>query len=128
MLPIVSEIDALEHRRAEAIVEADLAALAEMVDARYIHIDADGAVRDKAAYLGAVCSHAGRYVDYSVLENHIDLVDDLAIVHGRFSNRFEAADGTVRHKSGRHVRLYSLHADGWRNFYHQSTLIVPGTA
>jgi len=125
MLSIESEIDALETRRAEAIVEADLAMLAAMVDDRYIHVDADGTMRDRAGYLGAVCSRAGRYVDYRVTESHVSLIDDLAVVHGRFENRFEATDGTIRDKSGRHVRLYSLHADGWRNFFHQSTLIAP---
>ncbi|MGV7120384.1 nuclear transport factor 2 family protein [Sphingopyxis sp. 550A] len=125
MPSIESEIDVLETRRAEAIVGADLALLAAMVDEHYIHVDADGALRDKAGYLGAVCSRAGRYVDYRVTENHVRLIDDLAVVHGCFENRFEATDGTTRDKSGRHVRLYSLHADGWRNFFHQSTLIAP---
>ncbi|MFT4053775.1 MAG: nuclear transport factor 2 family protein [Novosphingobium sp.] len=121
---IDAEIAELEAKRAAGIVHADHDTLARMVDEDYVHIDADGSIRDKAGYLAAVCQQAGRYVEYRVTENHISHVGDLAIVRGSFENAFQANDGSMRRKAARHVRLYRLHADGWRNIYHQGTAIA----
>lgn len=121
---IDAEIAELEDRRAAGIVEADYQTLASMVDADYVHVDADGSIRNKAGYLAAVCQQGGRYVEYRVTENHISHVGDLAIVRGSFVNVFRASDGTVRRKAARHLRLYRLQAEGWRNIYHQGTSIA----
>lgn len=118
------EIEQLEAARANAIAVGNLEALAAMVTDDYVHVDADGQVRDKAGYLEAVRSTAGRYTVYRLRDNHIALLGNMAWVHGSFENRFEAADGAIRHKTARHLRLYRLEAGGWRNFFHQGTLIT----
>lgn len=118
------EIGQLESARADAIAAGNLKALAAMVTNDYIYVDADGRVRDKVGYLEAVRSAAGRYTDYRLRDNHIAVLGNMAWVHGSFENRFEAADGTIRNKSARHLRLYRLEAGGWRNCFHQGTLIT----
>ncbi len=124
MTAIPPEIGQLESARADAIAAGNLEALAAMVTNDYIHVDADGRVRDKAGYLEAVRSAAGRYTDYRLRDNRIAVLGNMAWVHGSFENRFEAADGTIRNKSARHLRLYRLEAGGWRNCFHQGTLIT----
>lgn len=118
------EIEALERDRARAIAEGDLDRLAAMVAEDYHHVDADGCVRDKAGYLAAIRSAAGRYLDYRLRDNRIEVSGAVAWVHGSFDNCFEAADRSVRRKFARHMRLYRFEDSGWRNFYHQGTLIA----
>ncbi|WP_411338832.1 nuclear transport factor 2 family protein [Sphingopyxis sp. J-6] len=118
------EIEALEAARARAIAAGDLDRLAAMVTGDYHHVDADGQIRDKAGYLAAIRSAAGRYLDYRLRDNRIEVSGTIAWVHGSFDNKFEAADGSLRCKVARHLRLYRFENGNWRNFYHQGTLIA----
>jgi len=118
-----TEIERLEAARARAIVATDIAALDAMTDNDYLHIDGDGQQRDKTGFLGVVGATTGRFTHYEVTDTVILISADLAAVHGRFDNEHRATDGSVRIKAGRHVRLYRLGPDGWRNTLHQATLV-----
>jgi ketosteroid isomerase-like protein len=117
-------IGALEDIRARAIVTADIAALDAMTGDGYVHVDGDGALRDKQGFLAALTREGGRFVHYAVIENHILVKGDLAVVTGSFENMFAADDGSRRGKRGRHVRAYVRTDSGdWSNILHQGTEI-----
>lgn len=119
-----AEIAALEATRARAIVERDVRALRAMTAEDYVHVEASGALRDRAGFLSVLTSGAGRFVRYDLIENHIAVLGDAAMVTGIFENAFQAADGAVTPKRARHLRVYARLAGGWLNIAHQATALA----
>lgn len=113
----------LENIRAGAIIAADIAVLDAMTGDDYVHVDGDGALRDKTGFLAALSNRGGRFTAYRIIDNRIAVNGDVAIVTGSFANEYAADDGMIRTKHGRHVRLYLRDGEQWRNVLHQGTEI-----
>ena len=120
-------IAALEAARARAIVAGDVATLEAMTAGDYVHVETSGALRDKAGFLGVLTSGAGRFVRYELIDNHIAVLGEAAIVTGVFENAFQAADGTLTSKRARHLRVYAKRDGGWLNVRIFSSLCSAGS-
>ena len=112
---------ALEQARAEALVAADIARLEAITDDDYVHVEANGRVRDKLGFLDAIRSGGVRFGRYEVRDNLIRFYGDTAVVTGTFENRIERADGSGEDRQGRHCRVYVWRRDRWKNVLHQVT-------
>lgn len=121
--PHLDAIRALEQRRADAIVAADVATLERITDPDYVHVEASGAVRTREAFLSFLTSGAGRFERYVLLEIRIRVFEDAALVTGAFENAFRRHDGGLSARIARHSRVWARRDGVWRNVSHQATAI-----
>lgn len=119
-----SQVLSLEEARARAIADGDAETLAAMTHEDYVHVDAQGRRRTKREFLDDLSSAGIRSCGYSLLENGVRVLDDVAIVTGSFLNHQVGAEGTVARRHGRHVRIYLRGPAGWSNVLHQATEIA----
>lgn len=112
---------AVEQRRQQALLEADLATLDDLYDESLIHTHAPGLTHTKAQLLEHVASRAP-YKGASRGELTIRLIGDVAIVTGRLVNRLGSPDGTERTVAGQVIQVLRRCEDGrWRFVSFQMT-------
>ncbi|WP_204773029.1 nuclear transport factor 2 family protein [Leifsonia flava] len=94
-----AELLAVEERRCQALLAADVATLDELFDDSIVHIHAPGLTHDKAQLLEHV---ATRQAYLSIIRGELDvrLVGDVAILTGPISNRLRNPDGSERTVEG----------------------------
>ena len=115
----------LERQRAQAIVRRDVAALRNLMDRDYHHIDSRGRVRSKTELLTALERNAFRFRVYEVEAAEVQLLEGggTALVTGTF--RSLQAGASAQPFRGRFAHLWVRQPDGWKNRFHQSTEIRP---
>jgi ketosteroid isomerase-like protein len=116
-----AEILAVEERRQQALLDVDVATLADLYDDSLIHTHAPGLTHDKAQLLEHVATRqAYRAMTRGPLT--IRVIGDVAIVTGRISNTLGSPDGTERVVAGQVIQVLRRCADGaWRFVSFQMT-------
>ena len=118
------EIASIEAERAEALVQADIGKLQAITADDYVHVEANGRLRDKAGFLNAMRADGLRFSSYDLADNLIRVFGETAVVTGVFTNEMVRPDGEHVGRTGRHCRVYVRQADGWRNVLHQATEVA----
>jgi hypothetical protein len=118
-------VAAVEQRRIEALLTADIRALDEIIDAQCTHIESNGTARTKAAFLAEVAKRAFSFDLFEIEENHIRIFGETAVVAGTYRNivRVQGTPNPVKH--ARHLRVYVNYGGNWKLVAHQATEIVP---
>ena len=114
------KIDALEARRRQAMVAADVAALGELLHDDLIYIHSNGSVDTKASYLDAITSGATDY--RSVVTSGETLIDyGSAVIVTGVANIDVVLNGAERHIAARYICAYVRSGDSWQFASWQST-------
>lgn len=118
---VEAQLLALEKQRADAIVQRDAAALRELMDRYYRHVESRGRVRSKTELLTALERGDFRFTTYEVETADVQLLPggQSALVAGVF--RSQQKGGKLFR--GRYVHVWVREPDGWKNTYHQGTEI-----
>jgi hypothetical protein len=117
-------VAAVEQRRLDALLTADIHALDEMIDEQCTHIESNGTLRTKTAFLADVAKRAFSFHLFEIEENHIRIFDDTAVVAGTYRNivRVRGTPNPVKH--ARHLRVYVNRGGSWKLVAHQATEIA----
>jgi len=114
----------LERQRAGAILRRDVAAMRQLMDRQYHHVDSRGRVRSKTELLTSLERDDFRFRFYEIESIEVQLLDGgKALVTGIF--RTLQAGAPARPFRGRFAHLWVRQPDGWKNSFHQSTEIRP---
>jgi hypothetical protein len=118
-------VAAVEQRRIEALLTADINALNELIDAQCTHIESNGTSRTKAAFLADVAKRAFSFDLFEIEENHIRIFGETAVVAGTYRNivRVRGIPNPVKH--AHHLRVYVNRGGSWKLVAHQATEIAP---
>ena len=81
------EIAEMERRRYEAMKQADIAVLREVLDDMLIYMHSNAVTDDKESYLAKVQAGYFRYESISIEEQSIMVLSDVALVRGRMKAR-----------------------------------------
>lgn len=119
----IDAILALETRRTQALLDADVAALETITAADYTHVETGGGVRDKAGFLAILTRPGTRFVRWDIHENHVRIYGDTAVVTGRYTNVVRTPAGEQPPKQARHIRVYVRRDGLWQNVAHQATAL-----
>lgn len=117
------DIRNLEDRRYKAMVEADKAALNELLADDLIYTHSNAVIDTKQSYIDGILS--GRWA-YSAVERpveNIDMFGDTARVTGHVRLTLRNADGSTRQVNGRFLNLWVKRNDKWQMAGWQSTPI-----
>jgi hypothetical protein len=117
-------VAAVEQRRLDALLTADIHALDEMIDEQCTHIESNGTLRTKTAFLADVAKRAFSFDLFEIEANHIRIFDDTAVVAGTYRNivRVRGTPNPVKH--ARHLRVYVNRGGSWKLVAHQATEIA----
>ena len=116
-----AEILAVEERRQQALLDVDVATLADLYDDSIVHTHAPGLTHDKAQLLEHVASRAP-YKGATRGELTIRVIGDVAIMTGRLTNRLGSPDGSERVVAGQVIQVLRRCEDGaWRFVSFQMT-------
>jgi uncharacterized protein (TIGR02246 family) len=121
-------IAALEQRRIDALMAADINTLHEIIDEQCTHIESNGTPRTKAAFLADVAQREFSFDLFEIKENSIRIFGDTAVVAGTYRNivRVRGTPNPVKH--ARHLRVYVKRDGNWKLVAHQATEIAPITS
>jgi len=123
-LDLLEPVRALERRRIEAIRQNNVQEMSIILDDKFIYIDADGHVYDKAKYLRFVGSHALTYgLDVELTETDHRIDGDLIVVAGQMLGHARL-DGEPQVFHLRNMRVWRRREADWRLLAWQSSTIV----
>lgn len=115
-------IASLERQRANAIVRRDIPVLRNLMDRQYYHVEARGRVRSKTELLTTLERDEFRIRTYELESTEIQILDDgAALVTGIL--RMAQAGKPPRVTRVRFARIWVRQPDGWKNTFHQGTMI-----
>ena len=118
-------VAAVEQRRIDALITADIHVLDEIIDEHYTHIESNGTSRTKAAFLADVAKREFSFDLFEIVENHIRIFGDTAVVAGTYRNIVRVRGQAQPVKHARHLRVYVQRGGSWKLVAHQATEIVP---
>ena len=96
---VTAELDAVERRRQQALIDVDLDTLDELFDDTLVHIHAPGVTHSKAQLLEHTATRRA-YLDITRGELVTRLIGDVAVITGPITNRLRTADGGERTLAG----------------------------
>jgi uncharacterized protein (TIGR02246 family) len=118
-------VAAIEQRRINALMAADINTLNEIMDEQCTHIESNGTPRTKAAFLEDVAKREFSFDLFEIEENHIRIFGDTAIVAGTYRNIVRVRGNPNPVKHARHLRVYVNRGGTWKLVAHQATEIAP---
>jgi hypothetical protein len=118
-------VAAVEQRRIDALLTADINMLDGIIDAHCTHIESDGISRTKARFLEDVAQRAFSFDLFEIEENHIRIFGETAIVAGTYRNIVRVRGQRNPMKHARHLRVYVHRSGSWKLVAHQATEIAP---
>ena len=118
-------VAAVEQRRIDALLAADINALDEIIDEQCTHIESNGTARTKAAFLEDVAKREFSFDLFEIEENHIRIFGDTAVGAGTYRNIVRVRDQRNPMKHARHLRVYVHRGGSWKLVAHQATEIAP---
>ena len=118
-------VAAVEQRRLDALLTADINTLDEIIDEHCTHIESNGTSRTKAAFLADVAKREFSFDLFEIEENHIRIFGDTAVVAGTYRNIVRVRGNPSPVKHARHLRVYVNRGGSWKLIAHQATEIVP---
>ena len=118
-------VAAVEQRRIDALIASDINALDAIIDEHCTHIESNGTSRTKAAFLEDVAKREFSFDLFEIIENHIRIIGDTAVVTGTYRNivRVRGKQNPLKH--ARHLRVYVQSGGRWKLIAHQATEIAP---
>jgi hypothetical protein len=120
-------VAAIEQRRIDAMMAADINSLDELIDEQCTHIESNGTSRTKAEFLADVAKREFSFDLFEIKENHIRIFGDTAIVTGTYRNIVRVRGNPNPIKHARHLRVYVNRDGSWKLVAHQATEIAPNT-
>jgi ketosteroid isomerase-like protein len=118
---VLAELDAVERRRQQALVDVDLDTLDELFDDTLVHIHAPGLVHDKAQLLEHTATRRP-YLGITRGDLLVRLFGDVAVVTGPITNRLRTAEGGERTLAGVATQVLRRGPEGgWRYVSFQMT-------
>jgi hypothetical protein len=117
-------VAAVEQRRIDALMAADINALDAIIDEHCTHIESNGTARTKAAFLEDVAQREFSFDLFEIAENHIRIFGETAVVAGTYRNIVRVRGQAQPVKHARHLRVYVHRGDSWKLVAHQATEIV----
>jgi hypothetical protein len=118
-------VAAIEQRRIDALIAADISTLDEIIDDHCTHIESNGTSRTKAAFLKDVAQQEFAFDLFEIEENHIRIFGDTAVVAGTYRNIVRVRGQRNPMKHARHLRVYVNRGGSWKLVAHQATEIAP---
>jgi hypothetical protein len=118
-------VAAVEQRRIDALIAADINVLDDIIDEHCTHIESNGTSRTKAAFLADVAKREFSFDLFEIEENHIRIFGDTAVVAGTYRNIVRVRGNANPVKHARHLRVYVNRGGSWKLIAHQATEIVP---
>jgi ketosteroid isomerase-like protein len=123
------EVLAVEHARATALTQSDVAALDRIMADNATYVHASGKVDTKASYLGAIKSGQLHYLAFTPMKLNVRVLGDTAVVDGEYG--VKAIDLRVQ-QTPLQLDIFILtvyaHRDGrWQQIAWQSTRDVAKT-
>jgi hypothetical protein len=118
-------VAAVEQRRIDALINADITVLDAMIDAHCTHVASNGTSRTKAACLADGAKREFAFDLFEIAENSMRIFGDTAIVAGTYRNivRVRGSPNPVKH--AQHLRVYVNRGGSWKLVAHQATEIAP---
>ena len=117
------DIQSLENRRYKAMVEADVAALNELLADDLISTHSDAVVDSKQSYIEGVVNKRWAYSAAERPQEKIEVFGDAARVTGHVRLTLKNADGSSRTVNGRFLNLWLKRNGRWQMAAWQSTPI-----
>ena len=87
-------------------------------------MESSGIARTKAAFLDDVARREFSFDLFEILENHIRVFGDTAVVAGAYRNIARTGGTPLPLKHARHLRVYVRRAGSWKLVAHQATQIA----
>ena len=116
---------AVEQRRLEARLTADIHALHEMIAAPCAHRESNGTARTKAACLAEVAKRTVSFDLFETEENHMRILGETAVVAGTYRNRVRVRGRPTPVKYAHHLRVSVPRGGSWKLVAHQATERAP---
>jgi hypothetical protein len=120
-------VTAVEKRRIDALITADIHVLEEIIDEHCTHIESNGTSRTKAAFLADVAKREFSFDLFEIEENYIRIFGDTAVVAGTYRNIVRVGGNPNPVKHTRHLQVYVNRGGSWKLVAHQATEIAPGS-
>ena len=117
------DILALENRRYKAMVEADKAALDDLLADDLIYTHSNAVIDTKQSYIEGILNGRWAYAAAERPVEKIDVFGDCARVTGHVRLTLKNADGTTRSVNGRFLNLWLKRHGKWQMAGWQSTPI-----
>ena len=117
------DILALENRRYQAMVEADTAALNELLADDLIYTHSNAVVDTKQSYIDGIVAKKWHYQKLERPVEQIAVFGDCARVSGQIRIALGNPDGTVRNLNGRFLNVWVKRNGKWQMAAWQSTPI-----
>ena len=114
-------VAAVEQRRIDAWMAANINALDASIDEQCTHIESNGPARTQAAFLEDVAKRAFSFALCEIAENHIRLFGDTAVVAGTYRHIVRVRGPAQPVKHARHLRVYVHRGGRWKLVAHQAT-------
>ena len=108
-------VAAIEQRRIDAMMAADINTLDELIDEQCTHRESNGTSRTKADFLADVAKREFSFDLFEIEENHIRLFGDMAIVTGTYRNIVRVRGNPNPIKHARHLRVYVNRDGSWKS-------------
>jgi hypothetical protein len=118
-------VAAVEQRRIDALLAADIHTLDEMIDEQYTHIESNGTSRTKTAFLADVAERAFSFDLFEIEENDIRIFGETAVVAGTYRNIVRVRGTPTPVKHAHHLQVYVNRGGRWKLVAHQATEIAP---
>ena len=127
--PAISEVLAAEKARCEAVMKADIAVLAELVEDDLVHVHVSALANDRNAYLEGVRSRT-EYKSVTRDELKVRIYGDIAVVTGLLVNihRLQADGGDWLRTKAFVTQVWRKRRGSWRQVTFQATLLERGYA
>lgn len=112
---------ALEDRRRQALLAADLPALDGLLAEDLLYVHSTGVCDHKDSYLGKLSSGSLKYLELSFRDLHVQALQQAVIVSGRMS-AVVSKEGERKSVASLFMTVWSCGVDGtWRLHAHQGT-------
>ncbi|HVT66310.1 MAG TPA: nuclear transport factor 2 family protein [Trebonia sp.] len=119
---VATQISALEDRRYQALTDADLVALGELLSADLVYTHSDATSDTRQSYLDKL---AGKALDYGVMEHPVSSIvvrGDCALVFGDMRGQVQVG-GAARVLNSRVLAVWAREDGVWRLLAFQPTRI-----
>jgi hypothetical protein len=117
-------VAAVEQRRIDALLTADVVTLDELIDDQCTHVESSGIPRTKAAFLEDVAKREFSFDLFEIEENHVRIFGQTAVVVGIYRNIARVRGNPLPLKHARHLRVYVNRGFPWKLVAHQATEIA----
>lgn len=120
---IIADIEALESRRRQALVNKDFAAIADMMDESLLYVHSSAVAEDKALYLKKLVDGHYVYNDLKSVRREHRVFGDIVLANGDLQITVKVA-GADKVIMSRYLQAWVRRANGWKMVSWQSTPIA----